>query len=73
MSATVDRIVTIAAAVSAPVLAILTRHHVITSADAESVGVIIAAAIGAYHGGRVIERRSSAPAPVEAKPSEPQS
>lgn len=56
-----DRIITIAAGCSAAVLAILTRHHVLTPADSESAGVIVAAVIASYHGGKAVERRSSKP------------
>lgn len=62
---TVDRVLTVLAAAAAPLLAILTRHGVITPADAEDVGYVIAATVGAYHGGAAIERRHSKPAADE--------
>lgn len=56
---TLDRAITLAAAVAAPVLALLIHHHVITAQDGVDLGAIEAAAIGSYHGGAYVQRRHS--------------
>lgn len=53
---TVDRTLTILAAASAPLLSILTRHHVITAADATDYGTVVLAVVAAYHGGAYVQR-----------------
>lgn len=56
---TVDRGLTIVAAVAAPVLSLLIRHHVITAADSVDIGAILAGVVAAYHGGAAVQRRAA--------------
>lgn len=65
---TVDRLVTVAAAVAAPTLSILTRHHVITAADATDYGLMITAAVGSYHGGAYVQRNRATPPVITQAP-----
>lgn len=55
-----DRAVTVLAAVAAPLLPLLVRHHVLTAQDASDVGAVVLAAVGAYHGGAAVQRRKGA-------------
>lgn len=43
-----------AATIATPVLPLLVHHRVISSDDATQVGVVIAAVIAAFHGGRAV-------------------
>lgn len=54
---TLDRGLTIAAAALAPILSILTRHQVITAADAVDLGAMGTAIVAAYHGGALAQRK----------------
>lgn len=56
----VDRLVTVAAAVATPVVALLIDTHEISAAVGVDVGAIVAAAVGAYHGGALVQRRAGA-------------
>lgn len=58
---TLDRAVTVAVAVAAPLLPILIRHQVLSAADAQDVGAVILAAVGAYHGGAAVQKRRGEP------------
>ena len=64
-----DRIVTILAAVSSPVLGLLVDINVISSTVSLDLGGIIATAVAAYHGGKAVQRRSAPPA--HAAPAAP--
>lgn len=44
-----DKVVTFAAAVSAPVLTLLADQHVISLGLSVDLGAVVAAAVGAYH------------------------
>lgn len=59
--AVVDKAITVAVAVSTPVLALLIHHHVITASDAVDIGAIEAAAVAAYHGGAYVQRNHADP------------
>lgn len=63
---TVDRALTIAAAAAAPLLSLLTRHHVLTAADATDIGTVVLALVSGYHGGAYVQRnRATTPPDVE--------
>lgn len=59
MKPVIDRAVAFGAAVSAPVLTLLVDQHVLSALTATDVGAVVAAAVGAYHGGAVVQRRAS--------------
>ena len=44
-----DRVVSIAAALAAPVIVLLVDQHLLSSAVATDVAAIVATAVGAYH------------------------
>lgn len=54
-----DRVVTFIAAISAPLLTLLVDQHVVTALAATDIGAIVAAAVGSYHGGKVVQKRST--------------
>lgn len=60
MSVNVDRLVTIAAAIATPALGLLVDQHVISAALSLDIGGIVATAVGSYHGGRAVQKRSGA-------------
>lgn len=64
MTQAVDKAVTVLAAIATPVLGLLVDQHVITPLTSLDIGSILAAAVGAYHGGKVVQKRSEAPSPV---------
>ena len=59
MKAAVDRAVSFIAAVSAPVLTLLIHEHVIAVTTATDIGGIVAASVAAYHGGSMVQRKST--------------
>lgn len=65
---TVDKIVTVTAGVAAALLPILTRHHVITTGDAQDIGAAVLVAVGGYHGGATVQAKLSAPAVSDRTP-----
>jgi hypothetical protein len=67
---TIDRAVTIVAAAAAPALSILTRHHVITAADATDYGAIILATVSGYHGGAYVQRKRATPPIIDRAPAD---
>jgi hypothetical protein len=67
---TVDRALTIAAAASAPFLSLLTRHHVLTAADATDIGAVILALVSGYHGGAYVQRNRATPPIIDRAPAE---
>ena len=62
--ATLDRAVTGLAALATPVVALLIDTHVITAQVGVDVGAIVAAAVGAYHGGAYVQRRQTDTGPA---------
>ena len=61
-----DRLVTILAAIAAPGLALLVDIQAISPTVSLDVGSIIAAAVGSYHGGKVVQKRSTTPRHIAA-------
>lgn len=59
--ATIDRLITTLAAVSAPVLTFTVDQAWLTATQATDLGGILAAAVGSYHGGAAVQRRRSSP------------
>lgn len=66
---TIDRGLTIAAAASAPLLSLLTRHQVLTAADATDVGAVVLAIVSAYHGGAYVQRNRTTPPIIDRAPA----
>lgn len=62
-----DRGITVASAVAAPVLTLLVDQHVMSIHTSIDLGAVVAALVATYHGGAVAQKRlTSAPAqPVE--------
>jgi hypothetical protein len=54
---TIDRAIAVAAAVSTPVVALLIDNNVISATSGVDIGAIVAAAVGAYHGGAQVQRK----------------
>ena len=52
----IDRAVTFLAALAAPVLTLSVDQHWLSAIAATDAGAIVAAAVGAYHGGAVVQR-----------------
>ena len=57
--AVLDRAVAVLAATATPTVALLIDTHTISAAVGVDIGAIIAAAVGAYHGGALIQRRET--------------
>lgn len=57
---TLDRVVAVVSAVATPVVALLIDTQVISATVGVDIGSIIAALVGGYHGGAVIQRRETA-------------
>ncbi len=64
---TIDRVLTLAAALAAAVLPILVDAHVLSSLIAADIGSGVAVLIGGYHGGSVVTNRAAA-APADQLP-----
>lgn len=58
---TLDRAITVLAAVAAPVDALLIDVGVYSSQVGIDVGAIVAAAVAAYHGGAIVQRKGAGP------------
>lgn len=59
---TVDKVLTVVAAVSAPVIALLTDQHAWAPSTGLDVAAIVAAIVAGYHGGSVAQAKLSSPA-----------
>lgn len=63
----VDRILTVIAAAAAPALTLCVDSGGLSATVASDIGVLVAAALTAYHGGAAVANRAT-PTPVAAAP-----
>lgn len=65
---TIDKAITVVSAGAGFALAILTRHQVISAADATDLGGAWLAMVGAYHGGALVQAKRTDPAVPPLEP-----
>lgn len=63
---TIDRAISLGAAVAAPVLTLCVDQHWLSAMSATDVGAIVAAAVGAYHGGAIVQRKRTTPSVADS-------